>query len=186
MVPTTTSLVGFNGEIKWPLGQITLLVKVGDDEHSTSAWMDFMVVRSTSPFNGIIGRPGLRKMKAEAEAAFKQMKEHISKLRYAHRLQKEQDELIVYLVSATKGSVIPTHERKGRPCRSNLPLINPSKTFLSNPEFAGRRCKSGAYNLGELTLRKIRRACSCQRLILSQGRSSAFTDSEQSDTQLGS
>ncbi|GJT93258.1 reverse transcriptase domain-containing protein [Tanacetum coccineum] len=64
MVPGTTSLVGFSGEIKWPLGQITLLVKVGDDEHSTSAWMDFMVVRSTSPFNGIIGRPGLRKMKA--------------------------------------------------------------------------------------------------------------------------
>ncbi|GJX79601.1 reverse transcriptase domain-containing protein [Tanacetum coccineum] len=64
MVPATTSLVGFNGEIKWPLGQITLLVKVGDDEHSTSTWMDFMVVRSTSPFNGIIGRPGLRKMKA--------------------------------------------------------------------------------------------------------------------------
>ncbi|GJX78344.1 reverse transcriptase domain-containing protein [Tanacetum coccineum] len=64
MVPAITSLVGFSGEIKWPLGQITLLVKVGDDEHSTSAWMDFMVVRSTSPFNGIIGRPGLRKMKA--------------------------------------------------------------------------------------------------------------------------
>ncbi|GKD07638.1 reverse transcriptase domain-containing protein [Tanacetum coccineum] len=64
MVPATTSLVGFSGEIKWPLGQITLLVKVGDDEHSTSAWMDFMVVRSMSPFNGIIGRPGLRKMKA--------------------------------------------------------------------------------------------------------------------------
>ncbi|GJX88119.1 reverse transcriptase domain-containing protein [Tanacetum coccineum] len=64
MVPATTSLVGFNGEIKWPLGQITLLMKVGDDEHLTSTWMDFMVVRSTSPFNGIIGRPGLRKMKA--------------------------------------------------------------------------------------------------------------------------
>ncbi|GJS92969.1 hypothetical protein Tco_0799937 [Tanacetum coccineum] len=64
MVPAITSLVGFSGEIKWPLGQITLLVKVGDDEHSISAWMDFMVVRSTFPFNGIIGRPGLRKMKA--------------------------------------------------------------------------------------------------------------------------
>ncbi|GJT35941.1 reverse transcriptase domain-containing protein [Tanacetum coccineum] len=64
MVPATTSLVGFSGEIKWPLGQITLLVKVGDDEHSTSTWMDFMVVRSTSTFNRIIGRPGLRKMKA--------------------------------------------------------------------------------------------------------------------------
>ncbi|GKE63440.1 reverse transcriptase domain-containing protein, partial [Tanacetum coccineum] len=64
MIPATTSLVGFNGEIKWPLGQITLLVKVRDDEHSTSAWIDFMVVRSTSPFNGIIGKPGLRKIKA--------------------------------------------------------------------------------------------------------------------------
>ncbi|GJV15170.1 reverse transcriptase domain-containing protein [Tanacetum coccineum] len=64
MVSATTSLVGFSGEIKWPLGQITLLVKIRDDEHSTSTWMDFMVVKSTSPFNGIIGRPGLRKMKA--------------------------------------------------------------------------------------------------------------------------
>ncbi|GJU10560.1 reverse transcriptase domain-containing protein [Tanacetum coccineum] len=53
-----------SGEIKWPLGQITLLVKVRDDEHSTSAWMDFQVVRSTSPFNEIIGNRGLRKMKA--------------------------------------------------------------------------------------------------------------------------
>ncbi|GKG47415.1 hypothetical protein Tco_0506900, partial [Tanacetum coccineum] len=52
------------GERGWPLGKITLLVKVGDDEHSTSTWMDFMVVRSTSPYNRIIGRPGLRKMKA--------------------------------------------------------------------------------------------------------------------------
>ncbi|GKE03820.1 hypothetical protein Tco_1395838 [Tanacetum coccineum] len=43
MVPAATSLVGFSGEIKWPLGKITLLVKVEDDEHSTSAWMDFMV-----------------------------------------------------------------------------------------------------------------------------------------------
>ncbi|GJW18441.1 reverse transcriptase domain-containing protein [Tanacetum coccineum] len=64
MVPATTSLIGFSGEIKWPLGQITLLVKIRDDEHSTSAWMDFMVVRSTSPHNGIIGRPGLRKIQA--------------------------------------------------------------------------------------------------------------------------
>ncbi|GJX52185.1 reverse transcriptase domain-containing protein [Tanacetum coccineum] len=64
MVPTTTSLIGFSGEIKWPLGQITLLVKIGDDEHLTSALMDFMVVRSTSPHNRIIGRPGLRKIQA--------------------------------------------------------------------------------------------------------------------------
>nr|GEU35421.1 reverse transcriptase domain-containing protein [Tanacetum cinerariifolium] len=45
-------------EIIWPLGQISLLVKIGDEEHSTSAWMNFMVVRSPSPYNGIIRRPG--------------------------------------------------------------------------------------------------------------------------------
>ncbi|GJV65883.1 reverse transcriptase domain-containing protein [Tanacetum coccineum] len=43
MVPATTPLVGFSGEIIWPLGQISLLVKIGDEEHSTSAWMNFMV-----------------------------------------------------------------------------------------------------------------------------------------------
>ncbi|GJV01011.1 reverse transcriptase domain-containing protein [Tanacetum coccineum] len=64
MIPATTSLVGFSGEIKWPLGQITFLVKIRDDEYSTSTWMDFMIVRSTSPYNGIIGRPGLRKIHA--------------------------------------------------------------------------------------------------------------------------
>ncbi|GJW47866.1 reverse transcriptase domain-containing protein [Tanacetum coccineum] len=74
MVPATTSLVGFSGEIKWPLGQITLLVKVGDDEHSTSTWMDFMVVRSTYPFNGIIGRPGLRKIKAVSSTTHEMIK----------------------------------------------------------------------------------------------------------------
>ncbi|GJS10873.1 reverse transcriptase domain-containing protein [Tanacetum coccineum] len=74
MIPATTSLIGFSGEIKWPLGQITLLVKIKDDEHSTSAWMDFMVVRSTSPHNGIIGRPGLRKIQAVPSTAYGMIK----------------------------------------------------------------------------------------------------------------
>ncbi|GJU88991.1 putative reverse transcriptase domain-containing protein [Tanacetum coccineum] len=45
MIPTTTPLVGFSGEIIWPMGQISLLVKIGNEEHSTSAWMNFMVVK---------------------------------------------------------------------------------------------------------------------------------------------
>ncbi|GJT35050.1 reverse transcriptase domain-containing protein [Tanacetum coccineum] len=52
------------GEIIWPIGQIQLLVKIGDEEHSTAAWMNFMVVRSSSPYNGIIGRLGVRKLQA--------------------------------------------------------------------------------------------------------------------------
>ncbi|GJU37794.1 hypothetical protein Tco_1186148 [Tanacetum coccineum] len=46
--PGQTSLVGFSGEIKWPLGQITLLVKVGDDEHSYSMDWTSWCVRSKS------------------------------------------------------------------------------------------------------------------------------------------
>nr|GEU89245.1 reverse transcriptase domain-containing protein [Tanacetum cinerariifolium] len=44
--------------------QIQLLVKIGDEEHSALAWMNFMIVRSQSPYNEIIGGPGVRKLQA--------------------------------------------------------------------------------------------------------------------------
>ncbi|GKA71023.1 reverse transcriptase domain-containing protein [Tanacetum coccineum] len=74
MVPAAIPLVGFIGEIIWPLGQISLLVKIGDEEHSTSAWMNFMVVRSPSPYNGIIGRQGVRKIRAIPSTAHGMLK----------------------------------------------------------------------------------------------------------------
>nr|GEW89673.1 reverse transcriptase domain-containing protein [Tanacetum cinerariifolium] len=64
MVPATTSMTGFSGETTWPLGQLKLLVTIGDATHSTKAWMNFMVVNSLSPYNGIIGRPGLKAIQA--------------------------------------------------------------------------------------------------------------------------
>nr|GEX92787.1 reverse transcriptase domain-containing protein [Tanacetum cinerariifolium] len=60
LIPANTPLVGFSEEIIWPLGQISLLVRICDEEHSTSARMNFMVVRSPFPYNGIIRRPGVR------------------------------------------------------------------------------------------------------------------------------
>ncbi|GJY96045.1 reverse transcriptase domain-containing protein, partial [Tanacetum coccineum] len=74
MVPATTHLVGFSGETIWPLGQIALLVKIGDETHSTSAWMNFMVVRSPSQHNAIIGRPGIRKIRAIPSTAHGMLK----------------------------------------------------------------------------------------------------------------
>nr|GEU87787.1 reverse transcriptase domain-containing protein [Tanacetum cinerariifolium] len=35
LIPVNTPLVGFSGETIWPLGQISFLVKIGDEEHST-------------------------------------------------------------------------------------------------------------------------------------------------------
>ncbi|GKE63859.1 hypothetical protein Tco_1514226 [Tanacetum coccineum] len=45
------------------------LLDGGDAEHSTKAWMKFMIVRSPSPYNGIIGRPGIREIQAVPSTA---------------------------------------------------------------------------------------------------------------------
>ncbi|GJR43696.1 hypothetical protein Tco_1311799 [Tanacetum coccineum] len=51
MIPATTPLLGFSGEISWSLGQILLMVSLGGEEHSARDLMNFMVVRSPSPYN---------------------------------------------------------------------------------------------------------------------------------------
>nr|GEW62319.1 reverse transcriptase domain-containing protein [Tanacetum cinerariifolium] len=70
----TTPLIGFSGEVIWPIGQIQLMVRIGDEEHSASAWMNFVVVRSSSPYNGIIGRPRVRKLQAVPSTAHRMLK----------------------------------------------------------------------------------------------------------------
>ncbi|GJV37253.1 reverse transcriptase domain-containing protein [Tanacetum coccineum] len=74
MVPAMTSLTGFSGETIWPLGQLRLLVTIGHVDHSTRAWMNFMIVRSMSPYNGIIGRSGIREIQAVPSTAHGMLK----------------------------------------------------------------------------------------------------------------
>nr|GEV83663.1 reverse transcriptase domain-containing protein [Tanacetum cinerariifolium] len=74
MVPTTTSLTGFSGETIWPLGQLRLLVTIRDADHSTRVWMNFMIVRSLSPYNGIIERPEIREIQAVPSTAHGMLK----------------------------------------------------------------------------------------------------------------
>nr|GEX75109.1 reverse transcriptase domain-containing protein [Tanacetum cinerariifolium] len=69
MVPATTSLTGFSGETIWPLRQLRLLVIIGDANHFTRAWMNFMIVRSLSRYNGITGRPRIREIQAVPSTA---------------------------------------------------------------------------------------------------------------------
>ncbi|GJY92128.1 reverse transcriptase domain-containing protein [Tanacetum coccineum] len=47
---------------------------IRDEEHSTSAWMNFVIVRSSSPYSGIIGRPGVRKIQAVPSIAHGMLK----------------------------------------------------------------------------------------------------------------
>ncbi|GJV27059.1 reverse transcriptase domain-containing protein [Tanacetum coccineum] len=74
MVPATTSLTDFSGETIWLLGQLRLLVTIGDAEYSTKAWMNFMIVRSLSPYNGISGRHGIREIQAVPSTAHRMLK----------------------------------------------------------------------------------------------------------------
>nr|GEU97251.1 reverse transcriptase domain-containing protein [Tanacetum cinerariifolium] len=74
LIPTTTPLIGFSGEIIWLIGQIQLLVKIEDEEHFASAWMNIMVVRSQSLYNGIIRKPGVRKLQAVPSTAHGMLK----------------------------------------------------------------------------------------------------------------
>ncbi|GJY18814.1 reverse transcriptase domain-containing protein [Tanacetum coccineum] len=46
----------------------------GDAKHFTEAWMNFMIVRSPSPYNGIIGRPGIREIQAVPSTAHGMLK----------------------------------------------------------------------------------------------------------------
>nr|GEV14172.1 reverse transcriptase domain-containing protein [Tanacetum cinerariifolium] len=56
MFPATTSLTDFSGKTIWPLGQLRLLVTIGDAEHYTRAWMNFMIVRIVTLFQKSIER----------------------------------------------------------------------------------------------------------------------------------
>ncbi|GJX99268.1 reverse transcriptase domain-containing protein [Tanacetum coccineum] len=57
---TRTDLVGFAGEVSKPLGKIDLEVCFGNEGLSRRTSMKFIVIRAPSPYNVILGRPGLK------------------------------------------------------------------------------------------------------------------------------
>ncbi|GJR71508.1 reverse transcriptase domain-containing protein [Tanacetum coccineum] len=61
---TRTDLVGFAGEVAKPLGKIDLEVCFGTEGLNRKMSMKFLVVRAPSPYNVILGRPGLKALHA--------------------------------------------------------------------------------------------------------------------------
>nr|GEU53482.1 reverse transcriptase domain-containing protein [Tanacetum cinerariifolium] len=51
-----------------------LLVIIGDADHSTTTWMNFMIVRSLLPYNGIVGRLGIKEIQAIPSTAHEMLK----------------------------------------------------------------------------------------------------------------
>nr|GEU93594.1 reverse transcriptase domain-containing protein [Tanacetum cinerariifolium] len=149
MIPAATPLLGFSGEIIGPLGQISLLVKIRDGEHSPSAWMNFMIVRSPSPYNRIIRRKKLRRIQAVSSTAHEMLKFLVTcrtvtlrssriipldpRARSAsttelHMLTapKEKEELVIYLAAAKEAiSAVLMTERDGK----QMPIYFVSRTL---------------------------------------------------------
>ncbi|GAV72701.1 hypothetical protein CFOL_v3_16189 [Cephalotus follicularis] len=62
--PVKTPLAGFTGETIHPLGSINLSVVAGTAPRQTQVEMTFLVVDTLSPYNAIVGRPGLNLLEA--------------------------------------------------------------------------------------------------------------------------
>ncbi|GFS37316.1 hypothetical protein Acr_00g0051350 [Actinidia rufa] len=62
--PFHTPLIGFGGNTTHPLGWINLPIILGTEPHQTTVWQDFIVVDCPSPYNAILGRPTLGRIKA--------------------------------------------------------------------------------------------------------------------------
>ncbi|GAV72668.1 hypothetical protein CFOL_v3_16156, partial [Cephalotus follicularis] len=62
--PVKTPLIGFTGETIHPLGSINLFVVAGTAPRQTQVEITFLVVDTPSPYNAIIGRPGLNLLEA--------------------------------------------------------------------------------------------------------------------------
>ncbi|GJS39514.1 reverse transcriptase domain-containing protein [Tanacetum coccineum] len=71
---THTELVGFSGEQLQPMGKIELEVVFGNEGLSRRAMMKFTVVEASSPYNIILGRTGMRELRAVSSTTHAMMK----------------------------------------------------------------------------------------------------------------
>ncbi|GFZ09869.1 hypothetical protein Acr_21g0004680 [Actinidia rufa] len=68
--PARAPLVGFNAQAHWPLGTVSLKTRAGSQELMT----EFVVVDIPSPYNVIVGRDWLHRMKGVASTLHKAIK----------------------------------------------------------------------------------------------------------------
>ncbi|GKC50970.1 reverse transcriptase domain-containing protein [Tanacetum coccineum] len=74
--PSLTTSSGTEGPlvIEAEIGGHMIHCMYVDGDHSTRAWMNFMIIRSLSPYNGIIGRPRIREIQAVPSTAHRMLK----------------------------------------------------------------------------------------------------------------
>ncbi|GJU14357.1 hypothetical protein Tco_1142323 [Tanacetum coccineum] len=61
-VDSKVPLVGFSGEHSWPIGEVPLEITIGDAPFYRTETLNFVIVRSNSPHNLVLGRTKMQKM----------------------------------------------------------------------------------------------------------------------------
>ncbi|GJX70640.1 reverse transcriptase domain-containing protein [Tanacetum coccineum] len=74
LTQTHTELVGFSGEQLLPIGRIELEVMFGSEGLCRRTMMKFTVVQASSPYNIILGRTGMRELRAISSITHAMMK----------------------------------------------------------------------------------------------------------------
>ncbi|KAL0313165.1 UNVERIFIED_CONTAM: hypothetical protein Sradi_5715800 [Sesamum radiatum] len=69
-----TPLVGFNGSVIEPMGEIALPISIGTASHRATKMLKFLVVDAPSSYNIIMGRPSLNSFKAVASTYHMKLK----------------------------------------------------------------------------------------------------------------
>nr|GEV88714.1 reverse transcriptase domain-containing protein [Tanacetum cinerariifolium] len=132
-------------EIIWPIGKIQLLVKIGDEEHSASAWINFMVVRSQSPYNGIIRGTGVKKLQAVPSTAHGMLKIPVEggvitlksnkALRGMELNYTSMENLVLALVHARKRLKRPEEDSSDTPMEEEGELPKPWILFMDGSSY---------------------------------------------------
>ncbi|KAL0416566.1 UNVERIFIED_CONTAM: hypothetical protein Slati_3488500 [Sesamum latifolium] len=71
-----TPLVGFNGSVVEPMGEIVLPISIGTTPHRATRMLNFLVVDAPSSYNIIMGRPSLNSFRAVASTFHMKLKFH--------------------------------------------------------------------------------------------------------------
>ncbi|GJW95559.1 hypothetical protein Tco_0175231 [Tanacetum coccineum] len=84
LVLATAPLIGFLSEISWPIRQILLQVALGKQPYQSTVWMNFLMVRSPSQYNEILGRPGICALEVVIQSTAHRMIKFPTKAGVAH------------------------------------------------------------------------------------------------------
>ncbi|GKB23869.1 reverse transcriptase domain-containing protein [Tanacetum coccineum] len=78
-VDSNTPLFGFSGEQSWPLGEIPLEVTIGEGPIAVTKTLMFVIVKSNSPHNLLLGRTAMQQMGIVVSTVHGAIKFHMPK-----------------------------------------------------------------------------------------------------------